>query len=286
MADTRINSTSGIPPKVAQKKTGKIEDAAPAQKVSTDQLRTQGVDQSAAALEILEKNIPLQPKPKKAAEVRAWAMDSYARLLKAEKALDALRSSPGANRDKVGEIWFQLRDAHRQVDQADRGGKIKQEFFAGVLPEANQLIDSLEAFREPPTDQAGKEAWLAEGKTLLAQAKAADDMIRSAWFDFKAIDFDQRTDVSGKLFEFQSRLRRVEYELNPPAPRDPSAGPSRSGSRPIFGATQGAADLANSKNPVGQVAGAVALPIALTIDTIDLITRPFQWLSSLSGNQK
>ncbi|MFP5501896.1 MAG: hypothetical protein ACLGIN_05350 [Candidatus Sericytochromatia bacterium] len=285
MADTRINSTSGIQPKVPPKQAPKVENTSATQKVATDQLRTQGVDQAEAALKILEKCLPLQAKPKKAADVRAWAMDSYARMLKAERALDALKSSPGADREKTSQAWFALRDAHRQMDQADKGGKIKQEFFAGVLPEANQLIDSLKDFREPPADKAGKEAWLAEGKTLLAQAKAADDLIRSAWFDFRAIDFDQRTDVSGKPFEFQSRLRRVEYELNPPAPRDPSAGPSRPGSRPIFGATQGAADLANSKNPVGQAVGAVALPIALTIDTIDLITRPFQWLSSLSGDK-
>lgn len=285
MADSRINSASGVQPKVTPKKAATTEIQAPAQKVSTDQLRTQGVDQSEAALKILEETLPLPPKPRKAADVRTWLMDSYSRLLKAEKAHDALRSSPGAHRDKVSDAWFQLREAHRLVDQADRGGAAKKEFFAGVLPQAQQLIDSLQDFREPPADKAGKEAWLAEGKVLLAQAKTADDLIRSAWFDFKAIDFDQRTDGSGKLFDFESSLRRVEYELNPPAPRDPSAAPGRTGSRPLFGATQGASDLANSKNPISQVAGAVALPIALTIDTIDLITRPFQWLNSLGGNK-
>ncbi|MNL43241.1 hypothetical protein D3C87_1657460 [compost metagenome] len=101
--------------------------------------------------------------------------------------------------------------------------------------------------------------------------------MNTAWFDFGALEFEQRTDASDKLDAFASQVRAVEYALNPPSPRPAkgSAATSRASGAEAqpFGLTQGASDLANSKNPVGQVAGAVALPIALTIDVIDLITR-------------
>jgi hypothetical protein len=182
-----------------------------------------------------------------------------------------------------------LWNAKDQVTKVDKDGALKKEFFSAILPPAQAIVDGLKEYPGPPADKAGKQAWLAEGRKKLDEARAAEALMKDAWFDFNALDFNKMADGGQKLFEFEMKLDRVADELNPPKPLPPSprrpGQPSAGPSGPLFGNTQGVADALNKhpNNPVVQVGGAVALPIALTIDVIDAITRPFVWLDQVSG---
>ncbi|MNX94307.1 hypothetical protein D3C86_1265340 [compost metagenome] len=239
---------------------------------------TRGVPQADATLHVAHTALMLAPKPKTSAEVKPWLMDGYSRVLKAKSAQQMLEGDKSANSRKVGELTMLIWDVERQLARLDKGDAVKKEFFAGILPPAQQIIDGLAKYPAPPADKDGKAKWLGDAKQELARAKAADDLLNTAWIEFKAVGFDQRTDASDKLHAFEARVRKTEYELNPPAPRPagtaakPATTPGTSA--PVFGLTQGASELANSKNPAAQSAGAAMLPIAVTIDLIDLITRP------------
>lgn len=244
---------------------------------------------STEGVRIIREALQFPPKPSKGQDMTPWLMDAYSRLLTAETTMNTLQRSRG--QDKVdfkvtSGLQRQLWDAQSAIAKLDKDGAVKTEFFQTILPEARQLIDGLADYPEAPTGKEAKAEWLVGAKQELARAKAADELMSVAWFDFKALDFDKRTDASSKIFDFESRVRQVEYELNPPAPRPSTSGAKSSGgSGAIFGHTQGAANLANSDNPIGQAAGAVALPFAITIDVIDLITRPLRWLDEASSKK-
>ncbi|MNL67385.1 hypothetical protein D3C87_1919640 [compost metagenome] len=70
---------------------------------------------------------------------------------------------------------------------------------------------------------------------------------------------------SSELKALEARVRQVEREVFPTR--------ATGSSSQLFALTKGASELAGSENTVAQAAGAVALPIAVTIDVLDLITR-------------
>jgi hypothetical protein len=276
MPEPRISSAPSQPLRPTPKAPVAPKPTAPAStRVEADKLLVQGAGQSEAALRIAKEALAFPPKPKKAEEMKPWLMDAYSRLLKAKTAQDTLQYDGSKSSVSVREfnlLSLQISDAENTIAKLDKGGAVKKEFFAAIVPPAEQLIDGLKGYPAPPADKAGKAKWLADAKQELARAKAADDLLNSAWLDFEAIEFKRHSDASSKVHAFESRVRRVEYELNPPAPR--SATPGTSSTSPqVFGLTQAATELANSKTAVGQAAGAVALPIAVTIDVIDLISR-------------
>ncbi|MFN3430838.1 MAG: hypothetical protein ACK46X_12895, partial [Candidatus Sericytochromatia bacterium] len=227
----------------------------------------------------------LPPTPKRASEQKAWLMDAYGRLMKAEAAADqAMRDwgSGAITKEQYDPIRLRLWQAQRQVEAVDKGGAVKKEFFAAILPPALGLIDSLADVPAPPADQAGKQAWLADGRRKLQEAQAADQVLRDAWFDFKALEFGQLTDRGTKLSAFERRLQAVDRELNPPAPA-----PSRPTGRPVtgighvplppgmpFGHTLGVGQALDRQpnNPITQVGAAVAMPFAILVDVLDLLT--------------
>ncbi len=296
MPDVRISASPVPSPRPQAKAAAKSPaDTAAKPVLGGDRLTTQGAAPGTDGVRIIQEALRFPPKPKKGTDMTPWLMDAYSRLLKAESTMRVLQKSRGEDRvdaETYGDLRHQLWDAQGRIAKLDKDGAVKTEFFQAILPPARQLIDDLAAYPAPPADKAGKAEWLVGAKQELARAKAADELMNAAWFDFQALDFGNRTDSSSKLFDFESRVRQVEYALNPPAPRpqgspasgSPGSGSPGSGSKaagtsgPLFGNTQGAANLANGKNPVGQVAGAVALPFAVTLDVIDLITRPLRWL--------
>jgi hypothetical protein len=240
---------------------------------------------------LIEETLKFLPKPSNPADQKAWAMDGYRRLLKAETAFEALQKDWGAGKvdgNALSVARSKLWNAQRVMKEVDKDGSVKKEFFDAILPPAKAIIDGLKDYPAPPADKAGKKAWLAEGKKKLAEAQAANQLMKDAWFDFKALDFDKMSDAGSKLFTFEGRLRQVERELNPPPA--PKPGQPGTGTTPgqLFGATQGVSDALNKhpNNPIVQVGGAVALPIALTIDVLDAITRPFVWLDKVSNGGK
>ena len=286
MPDVRLNTTS-TPTARPKAKAAPQPTAEPQAKPAAagDRLQTQSAP-TGEGVRIVQEALKFPPKPPKGEDMTPWLMDAYSRLLTAETTMDTLqksRSQDGVDFKTYADLRSKVWEAQGSIAKLDKDGAVKAEFFQTVLPEARKLIDALETYPAPPADREGKIAWLADAKQELAKAKAADELMNTAWFDFKALDFDKRTDASSKLFDFGGRVRHVEYELNPPAPRASTSGAKSSGaSGPIFSNTQGAAELANSKNPIGQTAGAVALPFAVTIDVIDLITRPLRWLDNAS----
>jgi hypothetical protein len=243
---------------------------------------------------LIEETLQFPPKPSDPADQKAWLMDGYRRLLKAETAFGALENEWKAGKVDGNALSMgrsKLWNAQRLIGDADKGGVAKKEFFEAILPPAKAIIDGLADFPAPPADKAGKKAWLAEGKQKLAEAQAANQLMKDAWFDFKALEFDKMSDAGSKIWNFEGRLRQVDRELNPPppaAPRKPGQPGSSGPSGPLFGNTQGVSDALNKhpNNPVVQVGGAIALPIALTIDVLDAITRPFVWLDKVSNGGK
>lgn len=282
MTDLKINAAprAATPkPKPAPKPPAeqKAETAPPA-----DSLKTQATP-SAQAAAVIREALNFPARPRKGEDAKPWLMDAYSRLLKAEVALYAMERSSDSDRvdyKVTTGLRMQIRNARFDVESLDRNGAVKAEFFQGVVPPAKQLIAALDDFPKPPDQKQGKAAWLVEAKQAAEKAQVASQLLRAAWADFEAIDFHDQSDSIVTLFKFESRIRSVELDLAPPRPR-PAAG-SATASGDLFSLTQGASELANSGNAVGQLAGAVALPIAVTVDMIDLLTRPLRWLDSLN----
>lgn len=237
---------------------------------------------------MMTEALTFPPKPTNPADQKAWTLDAYRRVLKATTGMHELEKdwqSHKVDGNTLSAMRSKIWNAEQMLADADKDGSVKKEFFAGVLPNAKAMIDGLKDFPPAPKDAAGKKAWLAEGQKKLAEATAADNLMRDAWFEFKALDFDKMADSQGKLAEFRWKLDTVNYELNPPPKRAPGKPGAPSGPNgPLFGNTQGVADALNKhpNNPVVQVGGAIALPIAMTIDVLDAITRPFVWLDQHS----
>lgn len=239
------------------------------------------------ALTVLDQALQLPPKPRRAAEQKAWLMDAYGRLMKAEAAADqAMRDwgSGAITKEQYDPVRLRLWQAQRQVEAVDKGGAVKKEFFAAILPPALGMIDSLADVPAPPADQAGKQAWLADGRRKLQEAQAADQVLRDAWFDFRALDFGQMTDRGAKLSAFERRLQAVDRELNPPPPRAPgSTGRPSTGIGQVplppgmpFGNTLGVGQALDRQpnNPITQVGAAVVMPFAILVDVLNLLTLP------------
>jgi hypothetical protein len=222
--------------------------------------------------------------PTTAPAERTWLLDGYTRLLKAQAAEQALRKEWSAGKidgNAYSMARAKVSGLESQLKKAPQHDAVKKEFFEGILVPAQALLDDLERYPAPPKDKAGKTKWLAEAKTKVEQAKAAETVLKDAWFRFDAMDFGNFTESSHDRFTFENRVRQVEYELNPPPKAKPGAKGKADPGRPLFELTQAAQKGLDSKNPVGQTVGAVAMPIALTLDVIDMITRPFQWMDSL-----
>lgn len=238
---------------------------------------------------MMTEALTFPPKPTAPADQKAWTLDAYRRVLKATTGMHALEKDWQAHKvdgNMLSVMRSKIWNAEQMLAGADKDGSIKKEFFAGVLPNAKALIDGLKDFPPAPNDAAGKKAWLAEGRKKLAEATAADNLMRDAWFEFKALDLDKLADSQGKLAQFRWKLDSVNRELNPPPKPIPGQpGTPSSASGPLFSNTQGVADALNKhpNNPVVQVGGAIALPIAMTIDVLDAITRPFVWLDQHSA---
>lgn len=283
MTDLKINAPAAARPQPKPKPKAETQpEPAPRSATTGDRLQTQA-SPSAEGIAAIREALRFPEKPAKGADPKPWLMDAYSRLLKAETTLNALERSSGADRldfKVTSGLSSQIANARHQAESLDRDGAVKAEFFQTVVPQAQQLIADLENFPKPPADKQGKAQWLVEAKAAAEQGKAASELLRAAWFKFNAIDFKDQAESTTTLFRFEGRIRGVELELAPPRPRP--AGGATTASGDLFALTQGASELANSKNPVGQVAGAVALPIAVTIDMIDLLTRPLRWLDSLN----
>jgi hypothetical protein len=289
MTDLKITAAPAAArpqPKQAPK-TEATAEAAPQAAMAADRIQTQA-SPAAEGIAAIREALRFPDRPRKGADAKPWLMDAYSRLLKAEAALDAVERASGADRVDfkiTSGLRTQITNARYDVEQLDKDGAVKAEFFQGVIPPAQQVIAALNDFPKPPADKQAKAEWLVEAKQAATQAQAASQLLKSAWFDFNVLDFKDQADATTTLFMFESRIRGVEIELSPPRPKTDATAKKGTSAAPagdLFALTQGASDLANSKNPVGQVAGAVALPIAVTIDMIDLLTRPLRWLDSLS----
>lgn len=238
------------------------------------------------ALRVLTEASQLPPMPRDAAGQRAWLTDGFTRTLKMTAAEETMRQAwrdgkiTGTDLSVAkSRIWA----VQRELAKAPGYEAAKKEFFGGVIAQANGMIDGLANYPAAPADKAGKQAWMAAAKVELAKAKEAEKIMKACWFDHQVLPFEALSAASKKVWDFEGQIRRVDFELNPPAPRQPRQ-PGQPGSanpgRPLFELTQQAQRGLDSNNPIGQTAGAIVLPIALTIDLIDMLTRPLQWLES------
>lgn len=255
-------------------------------KVQTDSLKVSKPDATPGgeALRYLNEASQLPPMPSDAAGQRAWLMDGFARLLKMSAAEKTLQE--GWRDGKIdGKTLSVARSrswtVERELEKAPGHAEAKKEFFSGVIKEASNMLDGLAGYPAAPADKAGKKAWLEKAKGELARAKEAERIMKDCWFEHKVLSFEEMSKAGDKVWEFEGKIRRVDHELNPPPKPKPGQRPAPGGpGRPLFELTQAAQKGLDSKNPIGQTAGAIAMPIALTIDLIDMFTRPLQWLES------
>lgn len=294
MSDTRITSKSASAPlkKAAPVAAPAAPTAAPAPAAANDSLAT--TRPAAPATDpkaILEAAVAIPPRPTDEAAERTWLLDGYKRLLTAHAAEQEIRKEWTAGKidgNAYQMAGIKVSGLERELKKAGQHDAVKKEFFEGILVPAQALLDDLDQYPQPPKDKAGKLKWLEGARQTLAKANAADELLRDAWFRFDALEFGKMAESSRDRFHFENMIGRVEYELNPPPKPKPGAkgkAPAGGPGRPLFELTQQAQKGLDSKNPIGQTAGAIAMPIALTIDVIDMITRPFQWMDSLKNNK-
>lgn len=250
------------------------------------QVTRQPVSPGYDALKTLSDARELPPMPRGKAEQRAWLMDGFTRLMKMSAAEESLRKAWRDGKVDSGTVSV-ARPAIWAVQQtlakAPAHAEVKKEFFGGVIQQANALIDTTATYPAPPADKAGKEAWLVEAKAHLVKLEEANRIMKDCWIQHQELPFDAMTAASRKVFAFDGQIRRVDRELNPlpPAPpRQPGTSSPGGPGRPLFELTQGAQKGLDSKNPVGQTVGAIVMPIAITLDVIDMLTRPLQWMES------
>ncbi|HEY9899567.1 MAG TPA: hypothetical protein V6D00_10335 [Pantanalinema sp.] len=115
---------------------------------------------------------------------------------------------------------------------------------------ARRILDDLAKIPAPPADTTGKIQWLADARPALTRARVADAALGGKSSELKALE---------------ARVRQVEREVFPTR--------ATGSSSQLFELTKGASELASSESTVAQAAGVVALPIAVTIDVLDLISR-------------
>ena len=284
MVSLRLNPSTPAQSALPAKSVASTPASAPSAQAS-DTLQLSKSNPSADALGVLDQAAALPPMPSDADAQKAWLNDGFSRLLKAYAAQQSLESAWG--KGQVDGMTFNA--ACRKVDALDQALKqspqyaaVKQTFFAGIVGPAQQMLAALKDFPAPPADKAGKQQWLAKAKQQLAQAQAANQVLNDAWFQFHALSFDGQAKGGDQLFDFQSRIDDVADALNPPKPS-----PAKSNGTDSWTPMQNTSAIANAMNkhpnPVTETVGAVALPIAMTVDMIDLLTKPFQLLSGHSG---
>lgn len=115
---------------------------------------------------------------------------------------------------------------------------------------AQRILDGLASIQAPPSDTQGKIQWLSDARPAVTRARIAESALGIKSAELKALE---------------AQVRQVEREVFPTRSTGSTSQP--------FALTQGASELAGSNNPVAQAAGAVVLPVAVTIDVLDLITR-------------
>lgn len=290
MSDTRITSkTASAMPRAATTPVPAAEPKAAATPQSADSLKTQRpAAPPSDPKAVLDAAVAMPPRPSEGPAERTWLLDGYKRLLTAHAAEQELRNEWRAGKvdgNALSMASAKVNGLERELKKAGQHDAVKKEFFEGILVPAQALLDDLERVPEPPKDKAGKAQWLAEGKDKLAKAKTAETILKDAWFRFDAMEFGQMSESTRDRWNFESRLRQVEWELNPPPKPKPGEKGKHTAGRPLFELTQAAQKGLDSKNPIGQTAGAIAMPIALTIDVIDMITRPFQWMDNLKNGK-
>ncbi len=121
-----------------------------------------------------------------------------------------------------------------------------------------------------PADKAGKEQWVKDAKGRVAGMNKTLETLRDAWFDGK-LSFDAYTALSRKVFNFETKVMRVEDSLKPSKPPAP-AQPGSDKYPPYL-----TPDLVNAMNkhpdsPLN-IFGAIALPFTLLLDGMNGLSR-------------
>jgi hypothetical protein len=235
------------------------------------------------ALALLNEAAALPPMPRKKDEQAAWLMDGFARQMKMSAAEEAMRKAWGKGQidgNTLSVARSKSWAVDRELAKAPGYEAAKKEFFGAVINQANALIDASANFPAPPADAAGKKAWIAQAKGEVAKLQEANRIMKDCWIHHQVLPFDAMTAASRKVSAFEFNIRKAELELNPPAPRQPGTPGTGGPGRPLFELTQGAQRGLDSNNPVGQTVGAIVMPIALTLDLIDLLTRPLQMVEA------
>lgn len=235
------------------------------------------------ALAVIDQASALPPMPTDAAAQKAWLTDGFTRLLKAyaaQKSLEQAWNKGQIDGDSLNTAWMKVDALEQSLKQSPQYDTVKQSFFAALVAPAQQLLAGLKSYPAPPASKAGKAQWLAQGKQKLAQAQAAQQVLSDAWFRYQTLPFDKMADGNDAIFRFQSRLDDVAYELNPPKPS--KAAPGRDSWTPMQNTQAVANAISRNGDPITATVGTVVLPIAMLVDTIDLLTKPFELLSGQS----
>ncbi|HEY9720486.1 MAG TPA: hypothetical protein V6D47_00620 [Oscillatoriaceae cyanobacterium] len=287
MDSLRLNRSTPVQSALPAKPLASTPAPAPAAQAS-DSLQLSKSNSNADALGVIDQASALPPMPSDADAQKAWLNDGFSRLLKANAAQQSLEDAWGKGQLDGGSFnaaCLKVDALQQALQQSPQYDAVKQSFFAGLVGPAQQMLGSLKAFPAPPADKAGQQKWLAQAKQKLAQAQAANQVLNDAWFRFHALSFDDQAKGSDQLFDFQSRIDDVDYALHPPKPSKATSSGTDSWT-PMQNTSAIANAMNKHPNPVTETVGAVVLPIAMTVDVIDLLTKPFQLLSGNGGKAR
>jgi hypothetical protein len=140
---------------------------------------------------------------------------------------------------------------------------------AAKLAEARKQVATLATLKPIPLSNKEKETWLKDAQALKAAAEPGVKVLEDAAFFTKSVPDAEADAARTALQKVEDQIELCQeragtkpgfYPLNP--------------FRPINQFQKGIEGQMG--NPLGAIIGVVTLPVAITLDIIDLVTRPVQ----------
>ncbi|MEB3186646.1 MAG: hypothetical protein VKP72_04315 [bacterium] len=138
-----------------------------------------------------------------------------------------------------------------------------------TLERLKASIQALERLPSVPDGVLPKRAWLEEQAPRLEAAEKALASLTAAMFDHGVPSEDELMRLTATVQESRGQFREIRERAGlqaPVPPLDPG--------RPAFQLTDGASQMARS--PLTSLLGVLLLPVAITVDAVDAVTRPAQ----------
>jgi hypothetical protein len=140
---------------------------------------------------------------------------------------------------------------------------------AQKLADARAAVALLATVKPIPLADKQKDAWLADAQQIHDKAAAGAKVLEDAAFFTKSVPDAEADKAREALFKLEDQIQQCKdrkttgagfYPLNP--------------FRPLNQFQKGI--TGQMDNPLGAIIGVVTLPVAITLDIVDMVTRPVQ----------